>query len=53
MRIPEAWYPGKFDRLGSSHQVFHVVIVLAATSHLRGLLKAFDYRHGIMGSICI
>ncbi|KIW99347.1 uncharacterized protein Z518_11335 [Rhinocladiella mackenziei CBS 650.93] len=52
-RIPEAWYPGKFDTLGSSHQIFHVLIVLAAVSHLRGLLKAFDYRHGIMESMCI
>jgi adiponectin receptor len=53
MRIPEAWYPGRFDRLGSSHQIFHVLIVLAAISHLKGLLKAFDYRHGLMGSVCI
>ncbi|KAL6249507.1 hypothetical protein RBB50_003360 [Rhinocladiella similis] len=52
-RIPESWYPGKFDTLGSSHQIFHVLIVLAAMSHLRGLLKAFDYRHGMMGSMCI
>ncbi|EXJ91690.1 hypothetical protein A1O3_00240 [Capronia epimyces CBS 606.96] len=52
-RIPEVWYPGKFDTLGSSHQIFHVLIVLAAGSHLRGLLKAFDYRHGIMGSVCL
>ncbi|KIW68104.1 hypothetical protein PV04_04071 [Phialophora macrospora] len=52
-RIPEAWYPGKFDTLGSSHQIFHILIVLAALCHLRGLLKAFDYRHGMMGSICV
>ena len=51
-RIPEALYPGRFDTVGSSHQIFHVLIVLAAMSHLRGLLKAFDYRHGTMGSIC-
>ncbi|KAI1615328.1 hemolysin-III related-domain-containing protein [Exophiala viscosa] len=52
-RIPEAWYPGKFDTLGSSHQIFHVLIVLAAMSQLKGLLKAFDYRHGFMGSLCL
>lgn len=51
-RIPEKWCPGKVDTLGSSHQIFHVLIVLAALSHLRGLLKAFDYRHGTMGSMC-
>ncbi|EXJ60984.1 hypothetical protein A1O7_05137 [Cladophialophora yegresii CBS 114405] len=52
-RVPEAWQPGKFDTLGSSHQIFHILIVLAALSHLQGLLKAFDYRHGIMGSMCV
>ncbi|KIW79335.1 hypothetical protein Z517_05947 [Fonsecaea pedrosoi CBS 271.37] len=52
-RVPEAIYPGKFDTLGSSHQIFHVLIVLAALSHLKGLLKAFDYRHGAMSSVCL
>jgi adiponectin receptor len=45
-RIPEKWSPGTYDIWGSSHQIFHVLVVLAATSHLVGLLKAFDYEHG-------
>lgn len=52
-RIPEKWYPGRFDVVGSSHQIFHVLVVAAAASHLVGLLKAFDYRHSIMGGLCI
>lgn len=51
-RFPESFRPGKFDNLGASHQIFHVFVVLAAASHLVGLLKAFDYRHGISGSVC-
>lgn len=51
-RIPESWYPGKVDTLGSSHQIFHVLIVLAVISHLKGLLVAFDHRHGALGSVC-
>lgn len=51
-RVPEKWYPGRFDVFGSSHQVFHILVVLAALSHLRGLLKAFDFRHSISGSMC-
>lgn len=31
--------------VGSSHQIFHVLILLAAAAHLVGLVKAFDYRH--------
>ena len=51
-RIPEKWHPGRYNLLGSSHQIFHVFVVLAAISHLMGLLKAFDYRHGISSSRC-
>ena len=52
-RIPEKYNPGKYDLIGSSHQIFHVFVVLAAISHLTGLLKAFDYRHGLPGAVCI
>jgi len=45
-RIPEKWSPGSFDIWGSSHQIFHVLVVLAAASHLVGLVKAFDFEHG-------
>lgn len=45
-RIPERFSPGKFDIWGSSHQIFHVLVLLAAASHLVGLLKAFDYWRG-------
>jgi adiponectin receptor len=44
-RVPEKWSPGKYDIWGSSHQIFHVLVVLAAASHLVGLLKAFDFEH--------
>ncbi|KAJ9649612.1 hypothetical protein H2201_001754 [Coniosporium apollinis] len=46
-RIPERLRPGRFDIWGSSHQIFHVLVVLAAFAHLVGLLKAFDYQHGL------
>jgi len=51
-RWPERWRPGQHDLIGSSHQLFHVLVVMAAVSHLVGLLKAFDYRHGIHGAVC-
>lgn len=41
--MPERLRPGKFDVWGSSHQIFHILIVLAAMAHLIGLLKAFDH----------
>ena len=39
-RVPERWWPGKVDLLGASHQIFHVLVVAAAGTHLAGLLKA-------------
>lgn len=51
-RVPERLYPGKFDIWGSSHQIFHILVVCAAGAHLTGLLKAFDYRHSGIAEIC-
>lgn len=53
IRAPERWYPGRFDIVGSSHQIFHVLVVLAAMAHLNGLFKAYDYRHGGQALDCV
>jgi adiponectin receptor len=50
-RVPEKWSPGTYDIWGSSHQIFHVLVVVAATAHLIGLVKAFDYEHRYRHSI--
>ena len=42
-RIPEKWYPGSFDIWGSSHQIFHVLVVMAAATHFLGLVSAFEF----------
>ncbi|KAI4222739.1 MAG: hypothetical protein LQ349_007579 [Xanthoria aureola] len=42
-RVPERFAPGRFDVWGSSHQVFHVLILCAAMAHLMGLLRAYEY----------
>ena len=46
-RVPERLKPGKFDIWGSSHQIFHVLVVSAAISQLVGLLKAFEFAHSV------
>ncbi|KAB8289851.1 hypothetical protein EYC80_010483 [Monilinia laxa] len=45
-RWPESWMPGSFDLLGNSHQIFHLLVILALALHLVGLLQAFDYNYG-------
>lgn len=47
VRIPERWAPGRFDIWGNSHQIFHVLVLIAAATHLTGLVKAFDNRHSL------
>lgn len=51
-RVPERLRPGQFDLWGSSHQIFHVLVVCAAVAHLTGLLRAFDYRHSGSAEHC-
>jgi len=50
-RVPERWIPGKVNILGSSHQIFHVFVVLAALSHLVGVIKSFNYWHSPEGRL--
>ena len=43
-RFPEIKYPGKFDYFGSSHQLFHIFVVIAAWFHYLGSLDAYYSR---------
>ncbi|KAK5632968.1 hypothetical protein RRF57_008682 [Xylaria bambusicola] len=52
VRWPERTSPGTFDIWGHSHQLFHILILLAAASHLKGMAKAFDYHHSNLGAQC-
>ncbi|KAH3919625.1 hypothetical protein HBI56_029110 [Parastagonospora nodorum] len=51
MRIPEKWYPYRFDVWGASHQIMHCFVICAGIAHMFGLLRAFDHVHG-HGDIC-
>lgn len=43
-RIPERLFPGKFDIWVSSHQVFHVFVIIAALVHYDVLLSMVKFR---------
>lgn len=49
-RVPERLAPGKFDLFFSSHQIFHVFVILAALSTYACVLAAFDHRHSQRGA---
>jgi adiponectin receptor len=44
--VPERWYRRRFDILGASHQIFHLLVVLAALTYTKAILQAFDFVHG-------
>lgn len=45
IRFPEKNHPGKYDFLGHSHQIFHILVVIAALCHLKGLLGSYELVH--------
>lgn len=44
-RIPESVWPGKFDIFLSSHQIFHVLVVVASLAHMYGVWNAFGWNY--------
>jgi len=56
-RVPERFLvtsANRFiDKWSSSHQIFHVHVVLAALAHYICLLKALHYRHGTSDGLCL
>ena len=51
-KIPERWFPRKFDICGVSHQIFHVSVVVAALIHYVGLLRGLDAVKGPNALAC-
>ncbi|SJX61828.1 related to Adiponectin receptor 1 [Sporisorium reilianum f. sp. reilianum] len=46
-RVPERFAPGRFDMLGASHQVFHVLILAAAAAHYVSIRRAYAFWHTV------
>eukprot|EP00095_Tigriopus_kingsejongensis_P000110 snap_masked-scaffold265_size231475-processed-gene-0.7 protein:Tk00110 transcript:snap_masked-scaffold265_size231475-processed-gene-0.7-mRNA-1 annotation:"adiponectin receptor protein 2-like" len=43
-RIPERFYPGKCDIWFQSHQIFHILVIVAAFVHYHGISEMAIYR---------
>ncbi|BET02322.1 receptor [Nesidiocoris tenuis] len=46
-RVPECFFPGRFDIWFQSHQIFHVLVIAAAFVHLHGITEMLTYRMSI------
>lgn len=44
IRLPEKYFPGKFDIFGSSHQLLHIAVLIALIFHYFGALDAYYSR---------
>jgi adiponectin receptor len=44
-RFPESRWPGKFDIFFSSHQIFHVLVVLGSIVHFAGVWDAYRWHY--------
>ncbi|KAL2211219.1 hemolysin-III channel protein-like protein Izh2 [Sarocladium strictum] len=45
LKMPEKFFPGRFDIVGQSHQIMHISVVVAGMMHVMGCLGDFDYLH--------
>ncbi|KAL7673414.1 hypothetical protein ACOME3_008273 [Neoechinorhynchus agilis] len=45
LRVPERFFPGKFDILGQSHQLFHILVVAAAIVHYYAISHVSENYH--------
>jgi hypothetical protein len=44
LRVPEKWFPGRFDLVLHSHQIFHIFVVVGAYLHYLGTLELVKWR---------
>lgn len=52
-RIPERFFPGKFDIWASSHQLFHICVVIATYIHYNVILDVVSHRLSVGLDNCI
>uniref|UniRef100_A0A7S1N8R9 Uncharacterized protein n=2 Tax=Eutreptiella gymnastica TaxID=73025 RepID=A0A7S1N8R9_9EUGL len=50
LEIPESWYPGRFDYILHSHQVWHMFVFMAPLCEYLGALVVMS--HGPLGPLC-
>lgn len=46
--FPERLYPGTFDIIGHSHQLFHICAILGTMEQMQGMLNDFQERRDIL-----
>ncbi|KAG0205913.1 hypothetical protein BGX28_002555 [Mortierella sp. GBA30] len=52
-RVPECFFPGKFDNFAASHQIFHICVLIGCAVHFLGVTKAMAFWHDANHSCAI
>jgi adiponectin receptor len=52
-RVPERWCPGKYDCVGHSHQIFHVLVLVGALTHYAATAILISWRGGLVASAAL
>ncbi|KFH67900.1 hypothetical protein MVEG_06631 [Podila verticillata NRRL 6337] len=52
-RVPECFFPGKFDHFMSSHQIFHICVLIGCAVHFVGISKTMAFWHSTNHSCSI
>jgi len=42
--VPKPWKPGKFELVGNSHQLFHVLVIAGAYGHYLAGLEYLEWQ---------
>ncbi|KAF8687206.1 hypothetical protein HU200_042874 [Digitaria exilis] len=50
-RVPERWMPGKFDCVGHSHQIFHVLVLVGALVHYAATAILITWRESMAAGV--
>lgn len=45
-QLPERWFPNRFDFVGASHQIFHLLVLGAGLVHYKALVCALNEARG-------
>eukprot|EP00762_Andalucia_godoyi_P004760 ANDGO_03613.mRNA.1 Adiponectin receptor protein len=51
-RVPERWKPGRFDMCMHSHTYMHISVIVAASFHLLGSARLYNYLHNLDDFSC-
>lgn len=53
LRIPERWFPVKFDLIGNSHNIFHVAVIVGFAIHFNESMNLYLSRREFVCPIAL